>query len=42
MRGNFLQVGKEASWRQMSVKSFRDGNQWPAIYSSTPEEEEEV
>ena len=36
-RGNFLQVSKEASWRQMSVKSFRDGSQWPAIYTSTPE-----
>jgi len=31
------QVSKEASWRQMSVKSFRDGSQWPAIFSSTPD-----
>ena len=41
MQGNFLWVGKEVSWRQMSVKSFRDGSQWPAIYNSTIEEEEE-
>ena len=38
MRGNFLQVSKETSWRQMSVKSFRDRSQWPAIFSSTPED----
>jgi len=33
--GNFLRVSKEASWRQMSVKGFRDGSQWADIYSST-------
>jgi len=34
----YKSVKKRAEDRMMSVKSFRDWSQWPAIYSSTPEE----